>query len=307
MKHLAFIFSISLFWFGSSESADYYKWVDEQGTPHYTDSIEEIPERYQKKREEKRFAPIERSDGSPKSYTVKGAQKPGPVGGNDKGLKQFVIPYKAFSRGARRILIPVTFNNSVKASMILDTGAPGMIISRSLAKRLGLYKRGQGMIETKAAGLGGTVPATMTIIDNVAIGGAKDTFVPTTITDSISKTFDGLIGLDFMASYTFSIDTAKRTLIINELPPGKGRPGGHDQAWWRMTFHNFAQMRGWWKNYLGRIRNEEVNTDLSGELLNDIVETRKNAEKQVAESEILFRKLESYATYNSVPMHWRSY
>ena len=40
-------------------------------------------------------------------------------------LKRYEVSYKAYEGMARRIIIPVRFNDSVTAPMVLDTGATG--------------------------------------------------------------------------------------------------------------------------------------------------------------------------------------
>ena len=47
--------------------------------------------------------------------------------------KRYEVAYISREGSSNRIIVPVTFNNSVKALMLLDTGAPGMYISRFLA------------------------------------------------------------------------------------------------------------------------------------------------------------------------------
>ena len=42
---------------------------------------------------------------------------------------RYEIPFEAYEGAAKRIIISVTFNDSVTAPMMLDTGAPGMLIS----------------------------------------------------------------------------------------------------------------------------------------------------------------------------------
>ncbi len=57
--------------------------------------------------------------------------------GETPKLSPYVIPFIAYEGTARRIIISVTFNDSVTAPMVLDTGATGMLISSKLAKNLG--------------------------------------------------------------------------------------------------------------------------------------------------------------------------
>lgn len=214
--------------------------------------------------------------------------------------KRYEIPYKAYEGTARRVIINVKLNGSVTAPMALDTGSPGMIISDRLANRLGLFEKDDGRLMTFAAGIGGTVPATLTIIDTVQVDKAEDHFIPTIITQSISEAFEGLIGMDFMANYSVKIDTRKHVVILEELPKRPDMPAGHDEIWWRGNFRIFAMMRSEWKKY-------RENLDMQKGDAKKIQELKKFADRQYKEADKLFNKLNGYAIRNSVPMHWREF
>lgn len=215
-------------------------------------------------------------------------------------LKRYEVPYKAFEGIARRIIIPVTFNGSVTAPMALDTGAPGMHISYRLAEKLDLFDKDNVRLATRAHGVGGSVPAIFTIIETVQVGGAMDHFVPVTISRSISGHFEGLIGMDFMANYSIKIDTRREMVVFEELPPMPNMPAGHNEAWWRINFRQFASMRAEWKKYKEYLDKQTDNSQRLREL-------RELADRQYREADKLFYKLNGYASEHAVPMSWREY
>ena len=94
-----------------------------------------------------------------------------------------------------------------------------MIISEGLAKKLGLYENDSGMLMSVASGIGGQVTVMRTIIDEVQMGGATESFVPAIITSSMSNAFEGLIGMDFMANYSISIGPVGAVKIIESITP----------------------------------------------------------------------------------------
>jgi len=217
-----------------------------------------------------------------------------------QALKKIEVPYTAFEGTARRVIIPVQLNGSVTAKMALDTGSPGMIIFDRLASRLGIFEKDDGKLLTYSAGIGGEAPSILTIVDTVQVDGAEDNFIPTDIVASLSDSFDGLIGMDFMANYTIRIDTAKRVVVFEELPDRQNMPGGHDETWWRSNFENFSSRRTAWKQFRAHLNTQKIEQER-------LERWKRFADRQYREADRLFTKLNNYAVTNSVPMHWRQY
>lgn len=233
-------------------------------------------------------APITRDQGTTKN--------------EQQSQKKIEVSYTAFEGSSRRVIIPVVLNGSITAKMALDTGSPGMLIFDRLANRLGLSEKDDGKLLTYSAGIGGEAPSVLTIVDSVQVGRAEDNFIPTYIVASLSDSFDGLIGMDFMANYSIRIDAAKHVVVFEELPDRQSKPGGHDEQWWRSNFRNFAVTRSQWKQFresLNKITMERDPKKLDG--------IKLFADRQYREADRLFTKLNSYAVTNSVPMHWRQY
>lgn len=210
-------------------------------------------------------------------------------------LKQYTVPY---SGSSRRIIIPVTFNNRVTAPMLLDTGAPGMHISYELAEKLGIIDNRENELRVLIGGIGGTTPAILTIIDRIDVGEAGADFIPTLVSDSISPNFEGLVGMDFMTKYSVRIDTHKREVIFEELPEYLHMPGGHDESWWRSTFHNFKSIRSAWVGYRNRIVRQSSYTEQQREVKTFVSHQYEKANE-------LYNRLSGYASENSVPLEWR--
>lgn len=288
------IFSL-IFYPGFSLGGEIYKWVDEEGTVHMTDSLSSIPPQYRNQFEKKNLQTSTEPDmksGSPKGAANEQAERA------VLSLKHFEVPYQAFEGSSRRIIIQVNFNESVTAPMIMDTGSPGLMISPRLASQLGLLNAQDRNLLVMTKGIGGSVPATLAVVDTVRIGDAHAEFLPAIITDIPSKNFEGLIGMDFLANYRISIDNNNNVLHFDELSPRVDRPGGHDEAWWRSNFQTFSTLRVQWSDFLGKV--ESVN--LTSSETDRIVRIAKN---QYDEADKLYRKLERYARDNAVPITWR--
>jgi hypothetical protein len=213
---------------------------------------------------------------------------------------QYEVPYVSQEGSSKRIIISVTFNNSVTAPMLLDTGAPGMYISHGLAEKLGIFNKGEGLLQIEAGGIGGKVPAVLTVVDTVQVGVAKENFVPTTIGNPLSGMFEGLIGMDFMSGYTIRIDTGKHVVVFEEIPAVPDMPGGHDEEWWRTNYRRFYSSKKEWEEFKARIYNIKDEN-------NKMKKIKELADKQVKEADKLTRKLDSFAIDHAVPMSWREY
>ncbi|NOY63920.1 MAG: clan AA aspartic protease, partial [Nitrospirae bacterium] len=201
-------------------------------------------------------------------------------GGGDAAKNRFTVPYKAFEGNTRRIIIPVTINGRYSALMALDTGAADVIIFERLAKRMGILQKDEGHVLWQAAGIGGTTPAILTILDSVSVKDATEEMVPVIITKDLSNEFDGLLGMNFMAHYSIFIDNRKRQLIFEENKESLKLPGGHDEHWWRTNFQRFSTLRRTWADYLDYLNNIESDDK-------NLTRLKEFAHKQLTESERL--------------------
>jgi hypothetical protein len=289
-------------------SGAYYKWTDEGGNLHFSDSLENVPAKFRNQIEKKQFdddkpEPVP-SPSQPGLQDKTSPAKNSPSGGA-KQPKKYEVPYTPYEGSTKRVIVSVVFNGSVTAPMAIDTGAPGTVISAPLAERIGLFGEDQGRLVIATGGIGGTAPAVRTIIDTMQVGGAKSFFVPTTVIAPLSKSFDGLLGLDFFSNYSWAIDSKRKVVVFEELSVDPDHPGGHDQEWWTALFREFASSRAEWKAY-----SEELDRKIRDSLRssgNEDKEKKAFADQQYREAEKLFDKLNRYATQNSVPMHWRQY
>ncbi len=273
---------------------DLYKWVDEEGTVHMTDTLSQVPPQYRNQLE-KRVLQNTTPEMKPESQTHGTGEKSGAAAGN---LKHFEVAYQAFEGTSRRINIPVTFNETVTARLLLDTGSPGLMISPKLADRLGLLDEQDGNLLVMAAGIGGSVPAMLAVVDALRVGEARAEFLPATIARMPSDDWEGLVGMDFIANYKISIDSDRSVLIFDELPPQPDKPGGHDEAWWHSNFQRFSTLRAEWGDFLDNWGKIDLSSSEKERLVKIIRRQYEGADK-------IYRRLVRYARDNAVPIQWR--
>lgn len=292
-------------------SADYYNWVDEKGNMHITDSLGKVPEEYRDQIRKKRLENDEPSASSPvpasgsdrKLYsTNSGVPMQANKESGEKQPKKIEVAYKPFEGTSKRVIVSATFNGSVTADMAIDTGAPGTVLSSALAKKLGLFDEGHGNLVILMRGINGDAPAVRSIVDMIQVGDAKIDFVPVTIVNKLSDSFEGLLGLDFVANYSVTIDPKRKIVAFEELPSDDEHPGGHDHEWWSSLFKEFAGARSEWKIYSEQLDNK-IKASLSPQA--ESGEEKEFADYQYREAEKLLDKLDCYASRNAVPIHWR--
>lgn len=294
MRYLrvASLLVIAVLWCsGSAPASEIYKWTDENGVLHIVTSLADVPERYRDQITtlEKDAAPSTTPEPANGSAPAEEQSQPAV---DEPELLRFEIPYKN-EGSTRRVIIPVKFNDRVTAPMALDTGAPGTLIGVDLAVKLGVFSRDKGTLFTVAGGIGGQQLAILTILESMSVGGARNDFVPTIVTAGFSSEFDGLIGMDFLANYTISIDTRKQVVVFQETAPLPGSRGGHDEIWWRRTFEEFRVERDRWKEIAKSGKHRFGRGDSAF------------LEFQERESKRLLLRLDQYASDNAVPRHWR--
>lgn len=280
----------SLFSMCSSVLAgDLLQWVDDSGVTHFARSLESVPTQYRNrvKPEKPNAEAMPKSAATQRVGPTASRQEVTAAGGAKPILNAFSVPFEAYEGDAQRVIVQVTFNGSVTVPMAIDTGAPGLIISPKVAQKLGLFGNDGGMVLTAAGGIGGTVPAMRTFLDTVQVGGAKDTFIPATIMNSVSESFEGLIGMVFMSRYSFKIDSLKQVVVFEEVQPDPTAPGGRNERWWRSQFKELHALRDAWMKYSLDSQPGEF------------------ADSQVKEAEKLLSKLERHASLYSVPQAWR--
>jgi Aspartyl protease len=109
------------------------------------------------------------------------------------------------------VIVPVTFNGSLKAHLQLDTGASSSLVSRRIANRLALSALGS----RKGVTVGGAITVSVARLGSLNVGGAEVRDLIVSIHDfSPDPRVEGLLGLDFLKHFHVSLDTRRKLLIL---------------------------------------------------------------------------------------------
>jgi predicted aspartyl protease len=119
-----------------------------------------------------------------------------------------VVPVKILAGHA---IVPVTFNNSITANLMVDTGASRTMVSKRVARDLRLYSMGSGT----GYGVGGRVTLGIGRVESIKVGEVEIQNMPVSIHDfSPDPSYEGLLGVDFLGRFHMSLDSAKQVMVL---------------------------------------------------------------------------------------------
>jgi Aspartyl protease/Tetratricopeptide repeat len=116
--------------------------------------------------------------------------------------------------------LEVAFNDH-KSHLVIDTGASGLYINSSLAKRAGL----KPLTQTQVSGIGDNGPQSgyVAVADSIKIGGLEFRNCLVEVSDRRNIVGDdGLIGMDVFSQFVVTLDFPWRKLTLGPLPPYPG-------------------------------------------------------------------------------------
>jgi clan AA aspartic protease (TIGR02281 family) len=177
-------------------AAEYYRWVDSNGVVHFTDNLQNVPE--------KQRSPANRI-GAPESMLP---VQPAPV-----------IPRKAsipIEKHGQVVIIQAMLNKTTPAKFVVDTGASYTMISSALAQELSidLTQVKRTMPFQTANGL---IQAPLTNLDSITVGGMEIKNLTAAVHDAVpDPNVAGLLGLNFLSNFRMDIDTQHGMLHLEK-------------------------------------------------------------------------------------------
>lgn len=116
------------------------------------------------------------------------------------------------SGDGKHLIVDGTLNGMVSGPMLIDTGASYCVLTRGTAEKLGLKRRADRTIPVATAN--GQVDADLVEIEAVQLRGARLSGVDAVIMDAVEPPLIGIIGLNFLTQYRFSVDLSEGTLRL---------------------------------------------------------------------------------------------
>jgi clan AA aspartic protease (TIGR02281 family) len=112
----------------------------------------------------------------------------------------------------KHLIVDGTLNGIVTGPMLVDTGASYCVLTRGTARKLGLSPRAHGTIPVATAN--GQVDADFVELAAVELRDARLAGVDAVVMDAVEPPLIGIIGLNFLTRFRFSVDLAEGTLRL---------------------------------------------------------------------------------------------
>jgi clan AA aspartic protease (TIGR02281 family) len=216
---------LSLLWVEPAD-AEIYRWTDEQGRVHFTQSLDRVPAAQRAEADARAKRGTSRSlnraggssDPAAPAPTLRRAQRrPG-------GTLQ--IP---FSRDGTLMRVDAMVNDTLRVPFLVDTGASGISLPSAYAERLGLAV-GPDTERVQVHTANGIASRALVTLQSVEVGGARVELLEATVSPSMSI---GLLGGSFFNNFVYSVDAAAGVI---SLAPNDNIRGGHGADAWRRRF-----------------------------------------------------------------------
>jgi clan AA aspartic protease (TIGR02281 family) len=180
-----------------SHAADFFRWVDQNGVVHFTDSIHNIPE-------------ARRST----AVRIKGQEPARPAAPSKVSPATAAKASIPFEKRGQVVVVEVMLNNTVPVRLVVDTGATYTMISTATAKELSIDpQRAQRTMPFQTAN--GVIQAPLANLESVIVGGMEMKNLTAAIHDAVpSAQVAGLLGLNFLSNFRLDIDTEKGMLHL---------------------------------------------------------------------------------------------
>jgi len=131
-----------------------------------------------------------------------------PIAGLPDGLGDIPL-----SGDRRHLIVRGTLNGTVTGPLLIDTGASYCVLTRKTARKLGVVP-GRSRRTIPVATANGRVEADLIELEAVQIQQARLAGVDAVVMDAVEPPLIGIIGLNFLTEFRFSVDLAQGTMRL---------------------------------------------------------------------------------------------
>ncbi len=177
--------------------AQFVRFFDENGSPHYVQGFDRVPERFRDS------AVLLGYRDAPVSDPVPAGDKPQAPRGTT------VIRYTP----GQPIMVNVRLNGSASAQLMMDTGADRTLISPRALAAAGVSLT-RPIASGQMQGVTGSDRMDFVVVNSVEVGGARVGRMPVASYEMPNARGDGLLGRDFLDQFNVRIDAARGEVTL---------------------------------------------------------------------------------------------
>ena len=186
--------------------AQLYRWVNEQGEVHFTQGLENIPERFRAGARLLGYPEAAPATPAPAPAATPATGEEGRAPGVRGGVR---IPFTPGSP----ILVTVRINGLRTVRLVLDTGAESTLIHTRTLAAIGVDPTGGRPITVR--GVTGAADGRYVGLESLEVGEARVAPLGVIAYDLLLREGDGLLGRDFLDRFKVSIDIEARVVILS--------------------------------------------------------------------------------------------
>jgi clan AA aspartic protease (TIGR02281 family) len=227
--------------FASPTQSAIYKWKDEKGKTHFTDSISKIPPQFRKKGELKTMKGVPAESGDRVKLLYPG-----------QNSNSYAIPIKP--HGGGHFIVEATINEGTKVNLMVDTGASMVILSDRLGDILGVNNN-PDLPTMNFSTAGGTIQSPLFVLDSLKIGNAEVFGVEASTNPNFNGDVDGLLGMSFLGEFKLEMDRENFTMLLKPTArKGDTLWDGHNETWWKKKYGTYVSNIRQYHSYLKNSR-----------------------------------------------------
>ncbi|MDH5789392.1 MAG: retroviral-like aspartic protease family protein [Nitrospinota bacterium] len=204
-----------------------YKWKDEKGKTHFTDSLSKIPPQYREKGKLKTMKgiPADSEDSVKLSF-------------GEKHSNSYAIPVEPY--GDNHFIVEVQLNGGIRAHLMVDTGASMIVLSERLGEILHVAND-HNLPTMNFNTAGGNVESPLFILDSVRVGNAEVFGVEASTNPHFNGKVDGLLGMSFLGNFKVEIDKENLKMFLKPTADHREQLwDGHNGDWWKKKYDGYV-------------------------------------------------------------------
>jgi hypothetical protein len=191
----------------SAGRAQMFSWEDEEGTVHFTNAPDRVPELHRSQ-----VGPLPPAVSPDDARTPEGARAEDAQGDAPTPMVQGALTRIPFSPGAPIIVSARISDAAAPISLILDTGADRTMVAPRALWRLGISTLNAPRATIR--GVTGSGHGDVVHVTSVQVGDARVGPLPIVAHDADLTQAEGLLGRDFLEHFTVTIDAREQVVTL---------------------------------------------------------------------------------------------